>query len=716
MREALDALLSWQVFMPHGHCYLWKPALVALQVGTNGLIGLSYFAITLTLLTLVRQVRALPFQAVYIAFGTFIVACGVTHLFDILVIWRPVYWLDGMMRAVTAAASVGTALVLPALLPRIRALAEAAALSKEQGRALEDANAALELGRVELERRVTERTAALERLATDLKSEIARRTDVEEALRHWERVFQHATWGIALASIADLRFQAVNPAYAAMHGYTVEELIGKPLSLLWGPDTRADMEKHTGMTRQRGQLVTETTHVCKDGSVLPVEIVATTIKDARGEEQWFVANVQDITERRRLQAARDRTVALEAENRRIEEANRMKTEFLANMSHELRTPLNSIIGFAELLHDGEVGVVTPHQQEFLGDILVGGRHLLRLINDVLDLSKVEAGKMEFHPEPTDLAPLVERMVQSMRATADAKAIALVLDLDPTITEVMVDPGRLKQILYNFISNALKFTPDEGRVIVRTRPEGADRFRVEVEDTGPGIAPEDVSRLFQAFQQLESGAGKRHAGTGLGLALTKRMAETQGGTVGFRPAAGGGSIFHLVLPRRAAGPAGGSSRAALASPGVVPLVEGDPQNRPVPARSLAEGRPVLVVDDDAGSLRLMEATLAKLGYESLCFTDPATAAEALDDVRPLALVVDVVMPGMNGLEFLERFRTRPGTQDVPVMIWTVKDLSAEERSRLHAVVTAIVQKGGEARLSLALQSFLPARPPSREATS
>lgn len=633
----------------------------------------------------------------------------------------------------------------------------------------------------------------------------------EEKLRYWERVFQHANWGVALADVKEVRFRAVNPAYAAMHGYTVDELLGAPVSTLWTAETRSDMERHAHETHLHGHLVTETTHRCKDGSTLPVEVVAATIRDSQGQVAWFVANVQDITERRRLQQSRIRAIELEARNRRIEEANRMKSEFLANMSHELRTPLNSVIGFTELLHDEQVGPVTSKQQEFLGDILAGGRHLLRLINDVLDLAKVEAGKMDFRPEPVNLEPLVATVAHSLRATAIEKGLEVVLDVDPRIGDVELDPGRFKQVLYNYLSNALKFAPESTRVDVRVTSEGSDNFRLEVEDRGRGIAVDKVPRLFVAFQQLDSAAAKRHGGTGLGLALTRRLAEAQGGVVGVRPATPSGSVFFAVLPRRQ-GARGHSiqrrldraqaTRLLVVEPrsarreavatvllnagyevdatsgfdqaisvwrekphdGILVAVDGAdnvaatfialvrnderaaatpvlgmgfptatiaPQltgfiAEPEAPEALLEaldrvgppsprGRPVLVVDDDVSSLKLMEATLSNLGYSAVCFADPHDALLALPHLRPIAIVIDVIMPDMDGLTFVRRFRAAEQNRRIPVMFWTVKDISAEERRSLESVAELVVQKGvGDgSRLSAALSSLLPSSDRARE---
>jgi signal transduction histidine kinase len=220
------------------------------------------------------------------------------------------------------------------------------------------------------------------------------------------------------------------------------------------------------------------------------------------------------------------------------------------MSHELRTPLNAIIGFSEMLQDGKAGPVSEMQKDFLDEVLTSSHHLLRLINDLLDLSRIEAGRVELQPEPLDLAAAIREVCDNLRALAEQKRIRVEAELDPGLGEVVLDPLRLKQVLYNYLSNALKFTPEEGRVTVRVHAEG-EQFRLEVEDSGPGICHEDRSRLFADFQQLEPGKARKHAGAGLGLALTKRLVEVQGGRVGVESTPGQGSVFFAVLPRAAA---------------------------------------------------------------------------------------------------------------------------------------------------------------------
>ena len=247
------------------------------------------------------------------------------------------------------------------------------------------------------------------------------------------------------------------------------------------------------------------------------------------------------------QALRRKNLELEEQYRRAQAASRMKSIFLANMSHELRTPLTAVIGFAELLVDGKVGTLTAEQQDFTQDILANGKHLLSLINDVLDLARVESGTMPFHPERICLPDLIRETIAGFRLLASERNITLTTDVQMSAIEIFLDPRKLKQVLLNYVSNALKFTPAGGRVTVHAHFEEGSTFRLEVEDTGIGIAPQDIGRLFQDFHQLDGGLSKEVQGTGLGLALTKRLVEAQGGKVGVVSHLGKGSRFYADLP-------------------------------------------------------------------------------------------------------------------------------------------------------------------------
>jgi PAS domain S-box-containing protein len=303
----------------------------------------------------------------------------------------------------------------------------------------------------------------------------------------------------------------------------------------------------------------ECDYVLDDGSRITVEIRENVIRNQYGEPTGVCRSLLDVTERH-LSAVAARKVeqyALELRTRneqlgRALEAARSaavaKSRFLASVSHELRTPLNGIIGFSELLHDGKLGDISAGQTEVLADILTSARHMLHLINDILDLSKVEAGKMEFRPEECDVVALALEVRDVVRPLADKKRIDLAAEMPPAL-QASTDPGRLKQILYNYLSNAVKFTPDGGKVTLRVRSDDRS-FRLEVEDTGIGIAANDIPELFQEFHQLST-AKRADQGTGLGLALTRRIVEAQGGRVDVRSEVGKGSVFVAVLPLHAA---------------------------------------------------------------------------------------------------------------------------------------------------------------------
>jgi PAS domain S-box-containing protein len=342
----------------------------------------------------------------------------------------------------------------------------------------------------------------------------------------------------------------VNRQMCAITGRSREELIGTPFKTYFTDPQRAEDGIRKVLAEDRVTNY-ELTLRSKDGRETVVSYNATTFRSADAKLKGVFAAARDITDQKALEEQlRGKNEELEEQYRRVQEANRLKSEFLANMSHELRTPLNAILGFTEILHGGKAGPIVPQQREFLEDILTSSRHLLQLINDVLDLAKVEAGKMEFRPERVDVMAVVGEVRDILRSIAGTKRITIGSEIDNSLTEIVVDPAKLKQVLYNYLSNALKFTPEGGYVVVRVKPDQPDCFRLEVEDSGVGIQSADLRRLFVEFQQLDASAAKKHPGTGLGLALTKRIVEAQGGSVGVRSVPGKGSTFFAVLPRRA----------------------------------------------------------------------------------------------------------------------------------------------------------------------
>jgi len=325
----------------------------------------------------------------------------------------------------------------------------------------------------------------------------------------------------------------VNKQMEALTGCTRDELIGAPFKNYFTDPERAEASIKRVLSEKK---VTdyELTACARDGKKTEVSYNVTTFYDQDQMLQGVFATARDVTERKRFEKS-------------LQEANRMKSEFLANMSHELRTPLNGIIGFSEFLFDEKPGPLNPKQKEYLGDVLTSARHLLQLINDVLDLAKVEAGKMELHPEIFQVHKAVEEVAAVIKGMAQKRQIAVGIDIGAGLEAVRLDQHKFKQVLYNLLSNAIKFSDDNGEIAIRAQRLDRHQIEVQVRDTGMGIKAEDINRLFTEFEQLDSGTARRFEGTGLGLALTKKIVEFQGGRISVESELGKGSAFTVVLP-------------------------------------------------------------------------------------------------------------------------------------------------------------------------
>lgn len=512
-------------FMPHGMCYMWNPFVLTLHVSSDLLIGCSYVAISSTLTYLVHRARRdIPFTWLFIAFGLFIVACGATHFLEVWTVWNPTYWLSGQVKAITAVASVATALVLPQQVPKVLGLITTQKIAEEQRIQLERANQELAQIRAELERRVEERTQ---------------------------------------------EFMQAN-------------------LLLQG----------------------------------------------------------EIVERKRIEQERTALLAREQEARQAAEtANQMKDEFLAVVSHELRTPLNSILGWSKLLQGRKLD--NEAATKSLEIIVRSAKSQSQLIDDILDVSRIITGRMRLYYQTVDFMFLIETTVEGFRPAAEGKGIRLKLDLGTDRIKTLGDTERLRQVIWNLVSNAIKFTDKGGQVEVRLSRIG-EAVEIAVSDTGIGIEAEFLPLVFDRFRQADSTSTRQYGGLGLGLAIVRHLVELHGGTVAAEsPGEGQGTTIRVRLPIVE----GNQAREILQqqTPEAEVMMEG------VDTADL-QGIRVLVVDDEADARELLATILRQSGAEVKTADSAAMALTVLTEWQPNILVSDIGMPDEDGYELMRQVRT------------------------------------------------------------
>ncbi len=382
---------------------------------------------------------------------------------------------------------------------------------------------------------------------------------VREALRQMTAE-QHSILNtdlIGILKLKDRRIVWTNRGMERMLGYEPGELVGQPTRVLY-PDDRSHQVGGTAYERGcEGRPFRMQVHSPrKNGDRMWLDVTGTAPPD---EPTSMLCMVMDITPLKRAEEIKARAATLESENRQLAEVGRVKGVFLANMSHELRTPLNAVLGYTHLLQAGTVQPDSPKFSHYLRQIGASGRHLLELIDKVLNFSNAESAQLKLRREPMQLQRLVQHVLETLQAKSQQKAIQFAVEIDDSLGVVEVDELRFSQALGHYLSNAVKYSHDGAWVNVRAWAEGEANFRLEIEDTGIGIAEADVPRLFTPFQQLSEGNMKRYPGAGLGLALTRRLIEAHGGSVGVNSRLGVGSVFWAVLPRFATEPALTSDR-------------------------------------------------------------------------------------------------------------------------------------------------------------
>jgi PAS domain S-box-containing protein len=487
--------------------------------------------------------------------------------------------------------------------------------------------------------------------------DITQRKQAEAALRESEAqnrlLFEEAPDAVALFGEGGVVVQA-NRAFEELAGVPREQLTGRTLEAigLATPEQIAQLSRTIAadLGRDEGFATAEFGLRRASGEVRHVGARIFGLQ-IRGQG-YFLTTMRDITAEKQAEAA------LRQANAELARAARAKDEFLANMSHELRSPLNAILGYSESLQEGIFGALNERQQSSLLNIEASGRHLLALINDILDLSKVEAGRLALEIERIAITDICQASMVFVKEIALKKSLRLAFQLSDQMAEIDADPKRLKQMLVNLLSNAVKFTPSGGQVSLEVAiADAAGTVAFTVRDTGIGIAPEDLTRLFRPFSQLDSRLSRQHEGTGLGLALVRRLAELHGGSVTVESELGKGSAFTITLPSH-----------QLSQEGAV-------AHQQAPA-ARAPGRDgmvtALVVEDSRGAAEQIARYLREANVRVVIHPRGADALEQAIGLRPDLIILDLLMPDRPGWEVLSQLKASPITRDIPVIIVSVVD--------------------------------------------
>jgi PAS domain S-box-containing protein len=896
----MSAFFSTTGFMPHGHCFLWNPALVGLHVVADALIALAYISIPWTLTWFIRKRGDLSFNWIFLSFGIFIISCGATHAMEIWTLWRPDYWAAGLMKAITAVASVTTAIALFRFIPTVLAMPTARTLAEANAnlRRADNLEAALRLsdsryqsladsgtigimmsdldgtileaneyvstmlgytredvlaGRVRwTELTPPEWAEADRRAAEQLKSEARAQPFEKEYIRKdgtrvpvllgaamlEENRKQCLTFILDLTekkraeaavermraqSAADAEFRTlletapdaivvtneegrisfINERTEKLFGYARQELVGQHLELLVPERFRAAHARHLERfvahpgTRAMGTGL-EHFGRRRDGSEVPIEVSLSPLATERGFT--VSAAIRDISERKRSEAAakllsdrlasavesvqepfalfdredrlvlcnsvyrellssvsgpltgkpyeellrgwahriefegdsereqfvrqrveqrcRDKAATFDVklhDGRRLrvadrptseggcvktiwdltedvrladelrearqaaEDASNAKSEFVSSMSHELRTPLNAILGFAQLLQRDRKEPLSERHKERVSQILRGGEHLLNLINDILDLSRIESGKLEVSVEPIQVSQMLEEVQSSLEPIATRNGIQLQIEPPPAdLPLVAADRTRCVQILMNFGSNAIKYNRQGGSAVFSVMQPRPGYLRIAVRDTGLGVPLEKQDKLFQPFQRAGQETGPIE-GTGIGLFITKRLSTMMRGDVGFSSTPEVGSEFWVDLP--------------VAEEISRPAMTQRPHETETPRNMSA--RRILYVEDNPANVEFMRDVVS--AFDDVDLITASTAELGLELARahcPHVIVMDINLPGMSGLDALRALRGLSDTQDIPVIALsaaaTERDKQRGTQAGFHRYLTKPVK--------------------------
>ncbi len=491
------------------------------------------------------------------------------------------------------------------------------------------------------------------RLFDQAQTELTERKRYEEEIRRQKEYFEALLVNSPVAVVtADLEGNVVswNPRAEKLFGYTEGEVIGKSLDDIVTKEgaLRQEANKYSDQVISTGRVQATTKRNRKDGSLVDVELLA--LQVIVGEELvGYIVIYHDITERVRVEEI------LRQSKEAAEAASQAKSTFLANMSHELRTPLNAIIGFTRLVKRRVKDVLPKKQLDNLDKVLGSANHLLGLINDILDLSKIEAGRIDVQLNTFDLDGLIDVCLQTVRPLISDDRLYLEKEIDPDLPLLYTDQEKVRQILINLLSNAVKFT-EHGAISVTAQRE-VDDLVLAVKDTGIGIPEGALARIFEAFQQVDTSTTRKYGGTGLGLSISRHLARLLGGDIGVESTVGVGSTFTVRLPLRY-----NETKPMVPLPGLQEVSVDQPGGGPL----------VLVIDDDPNAIYLLEEHLSEAGYRVARAMSGEEGLEKARKLNPFAITLDILLPKEMGWQVLGELKSDATTRDIPVIVVSIVD--------------------------------------------
>ncbi len=542
---------------------------------------------------------------------------------------------------------------------------------------------------------------ALKQLNQDLEARVEERTQALRQLTSLQRAILNGADYSIISTDQNGIIQTFNAAAEKMLGYAAVEVIGRVTPAIIH-DSQEIRDRAIALSQELGESIPpgfevlvakarrglsspntedEWTYIRKDGSRLPVSLSVTIMADPHGTIIGFVGIAKDITLRKQAAAQLQQT------NEELRRATRLKDEFLANMSHELRTPLNAILGMAEGLQDQVFGGLNDMQLRAIKTIETSGTHLLELINDILHLAKIEAGQVELHPTSVKITKLCQSSLDFVRSQAQTKHINLELSLSSHLPVLYVDERRIRQVLINLLNNAVKFTPNGGHVTLRAFPSpnplpqtdtlaasaAASAVRFSVSDTGIGIAPDNMDKLFKPFMQVDSALNRQYEGTGLGLSLVKRIVDLHGGRVGVTSEVGVGSCFTVDLPCDPFPVGLGEVNGHSLTPSDDLVLKQAPR---VASR-------ILLAEDNLANINTISSYLKAKGYEIVVANHGHDAIALARSQVPDLILMDIQMPGLDGITAIQQIRLDPQTSSTPIIALTALAMDGDRERCLAA---------------------------------